>query len=476
MATKPKMMPHSLEAEQAVLGCLLIDGETAFQIFPVLKGEDFYIDSHSHIYECMRNIYNSNRPIDFVTLTDELENTSSLDTVGGMEYITTLTNIVPTAANFSHYTDIVKRNSILRQLIHSSQKIIENSYNTDDKDEAISFAEKQIFDIAQKEETSNLEQLANSLNEVIEKFDLIAKNKGALRGLPTGFEDFDKITNGLQNSDLILLAARPGVGKTSFAMQIVNNVAMQGKKCAVFSLEMPKVQIAQRSICSVAMVSMEKALKGNLDMEDWKSIWAANKKLSEAGIFVDDSSMNTPVDILSKCRRLKREQGLDLIMIDYLQLMSSGSKKNTDNRQQEISEMTRYLKIAARELNVPIIVLSQLSRAVETRKDHRPVLSDLRESGAIEQDADIVLFIYKADMYNDVVNEDEPGVCELIVAKHRNGSQGTVKLRWVGEYVSFMDYNKKPIKKSENGTSVATPTFDPNELERAYTPPSNDEE
>lgn len=470
MATKPKMMPHSLEAEQAVLGCLLIDGETAFQIFPILNAEDFYIDSHNHIYECMRNIYNSNKPIDFVTLTDELENTSSLDTIGGMEYITTLTNIVPTAANFMHYADIVKRNSVLRQLIHSSQKIIENAYGAEDKDEAISFAEKQIFDIAQKEETSSLEILANSLNEVIEKFDQIAKNQGALRGIPTGFEDFDKITNGLQNSDLILLAARPGVGKTSFAMQIVNNVAMQGKKCAVFSLEMPKVQIAQRSLCSVAMVSMEKALKGNLDMEDWKALWTANKKLAEAGIYVDDSSMNTPMDILSKCRRLKREHGLDLIMIDYLQLMT-GSKKNADNRQQEISEMTRYLKIAARELNVPIIVLSQLSRAVETRKDHRPVLSDLRESGAIEQDADIVLFIYKADMYNDVVNEDEPGVCELIVAKHRNGSQGTVKLRWVGEYVSFIDYNKKPVKKSSSGTSVAGPSFDPNELEKMYTPP-----
>ena len=471
MATKPKIMPHSLEAEQAVLGCLLIDGETAFQIFPVLKAEDFYIDSHGHIFECMRNVYNSNKPIDFITLTDELENNSSLDSVGGLEYITSLTNIVPTAANFAHYVEIVKRNSILRQLIHSSQKIIEYSYDSQNKDEAISYAEKQIFDIAQNEETSNLEQLSNSLNQVIEKFDLIAKNKGALKGLATGFEDFDKITNGLQNSDLILLAARPGVGKTSFAMQIVNNVAMQGKKCAVFSLEMPKIQIAQRSICSVAMVSMEKALKGNLNMEDWKSLWAANKKLSGAGIFVDDSSMNTPVDILSKCRRLKREQGLDLVMIDYLQLMSSGSKKNIDNRQQEISEMTRYLKIAARELDVPIIVLSQLSRAVETRKDHRPVLSDLRESGAIEQDADIVLFIYKADMYNDVVNEDEPGVCELIVAKHRNGSQGTVKLRWVGEYVSFINYNQRPTRKFESETNVSTPTFDPNELEKMYSPP-----
>lgn len=262
--------------------------------------------------------------------------------------------------------------------------------------------------------------------------------------MATGFKDLDRLTNGLQNSDLILLAARPGVGKTSFAMNVVTNIAItQKKRCAIFSLEMPKTQLAQRALCSVACVSMAKALKGELSVDEWKAIWAANKKLVEAGLYIDDSSMNTPIDILSKCRRLKREGGLDLVMIDYLQLMNSGGKVK-DNRQQEISEITRYLKIAARELDVPIIVLSQLSRAVETRKDHRPVLSDLRESGSIEQDADIVMFIYKAEMYNDVPNEDEPGVCELNIAKHRNGSLDTIKLRWFGEYTTFTDIDFKP--------------------------------
>ncbi|MGI5842509.1 MAG: DnaB-like helicase C-terminal domain-containing protein, partial [Christensenellales bacterium] len=246
--------------------------------------------------------------------------------------------------------------------------------------------------------------------------------------------------------------ARPGVGKTSLAMNMVINAAVNEKKrCAIFSLEMPDTQLAQRAVCSLANVSMGKALKGELNMEEWKAIWAANKRLNESGLYIDDSSMNTPIDILSKCRRLKREGGLDLVMIDYLQLMNSGGKAK-DNRQQEISEITRYLKIAARELNVPVIVLSQLSRAVETRKgDHRPVLSDLRESGSIEQDADIVMFIYKPDMYNDVVNEDGPGVCELIIAKHRNGSLENIKLRWIGETTTFKDYDYhvKAIKPQE---------------------------
>lgn len=313
----------------------------------------------------------------------------------------------------------------------------------------MSLAEKLIFDIAQNEDRTSLEHISPALKEVIEKFDKIAKDGSVLRGIPTGFKDLDRVTNGLQNSDLILLAARPGVGKTSLAMNVVINAAVNEKKrCAIFSLEMPKTQIAQRAVCSVASVSMGRALKGKLSVNEWKAIWAANAKLNESGLYIDDSSMNTPIDILSKCRRLKREGGLDLVMIDYLQLMNSGGKAK-DNRQQEISEITRYLKIAARELDVPIILLSQLSRAVETRKgDHRPVLSDLRESGSIEQDADIVMFIYKPEMYNDVVNEEEPGICELMIAKHRNGALDTIKLRWIGEYTTFKDIDFRESKKA----------------------------
>ena len=441
-----RMMPHSTEAEQAVLGCLLIDENLPLQIMSVLKDEDFYLESHSQIFSAMSNLYNTNRPVDFVTLSDELDKSGILESVGGIEYITMLTNVVPSSANYGHYVEIVKRDSVLRKLIGSGQKIIETAFESEDKTEALGTAEKLIFEISQNEDRSSLEHIGDALKSVIDKFDKIAKDNNVLRGIPTGFKDLDRVTNGLQNSDLILLAARPGVGKTSFAMNIVTNAAInQGKKCAIFSLEMPNTQLAQRALCSIASVSMGKALKGDLNVEEWKALWAANKKLNDSGLYIDDSSMNTPIDILSKCRRLKREHGLDLVMIDYLQLMNSGGKAK-DNRQQEISEITRYLKIAARELNVPIILLSQLSRAVETRKDHRPVLSDLRESGSIEQDADIVMFIYKADMYNDVVNEDEPGVCELNIAKHRNGSLETIKLRWLGEYTTFVDFDKKVTK------------------------------
>lgn len=443
-----KTMPHSIEAEQSVLGAILIDNEVPITIMSLLNGDDFYSPSNKIIFNKMSELYRENKPIDFVTLTDLLEKTGELESVGGIDYITMLTNAVPSAANYKYYVDIVKRDSLLRGLILSGQKIVENAYNSTNGEDALKFAEKQVFDISEKQDFSSLEHIDGAIKEVIEKFNKIAKDPSTLQGLKTGFDDLDYLTNGLQKSDLILLAARPGVGKTSLAMNIINHAAIEGKKnCAIFSLEMPRIQIAQRSICSIAGISMEKALKGKLSVEEWAAAIKASKKLSEANIFIDDSSVSKPVDILSKCRRLKRERGLDLVMVDYLQLMNSDNNK-FDSKQLEVAEITRTLKIAARELNVPIILLSQLSRAVETRKgDHRPVLSDLRDSGAIEQDADIVMFIYKADMYNDVVSEDEPGVAEVIIAKHRNGALGNVKLRWDGATTSFLNmksYRPKP--------------------------------
>ncbi|MBQ9786295.1 MAG: replicative DNA helicase, partial [Clostridia bacterium] len=398
-----KIMQHNTDAEQAVLGACLIDAEVAINVMNSLRHDDFYLEAHQDIFGAMYVVYSKNQPIDYITLTDELDAEGILQSVGGLEYITTLTNVIPSAANANVYIDIVKRDSILRRIIKASQNIIEKTYDATTKEQAIDFAEQAIFEIGKSQEQSSLVHVGGALNEVIKKFDNLSKNKDGIKGIPTGFKDFDAVTNGLQNSDLILLAARPGVGKTSFAMNVVTHAAVkEKKKCAIFSLEMPITQIAQRSLCSVASVSMAKALKGDLSIDEWKSIWVANKQLNEAGIYIDDSSMNTPMSILGKCRRLQRESGLDLVMIDYLQLMSSG-KDRVESRQNEVSEMTRYLKIAARELNVPIIVLSQLSRAVEQRKgDHKPQLSDLRESGSIEQDADIVLFIYKPDMYNDV--------------------------------------------------------------------------
>ena len=448
---KAKIMPYSIEAEQSVLGACLIDDDASNSIMNTLTKDDFYLETHQEIYNAMYNIFKKNQPIDYVTLTDELDNANLLQAVGGLEYITNLTNVLPSAANFKVYVEIVKRDSVLRKIISSSQKIIEKAYDSSDKDDALNYAEQLIFEIGKDEETSSLVHIGGALSDVIKKFDNLSKNKDGIKGIATGFKDFDAVTNGLQNSDLILLAARPGVGKTSFAMNIVTNAAIkENKKCAIFSLEMPRTQIAQRAICSVASVSMAKALKGDLSVEEWKSLWTANKKLTESGIYIDDSSMNTPMSILSKCRKLKRESGLDLVMIDYLQLMSSGNKK-VESRQNEVSEMTRFLKIAARELNVPVIVLSQLSRAVEQRKgDHKPQLSDLRESGSIEQDADIVLFIYKPEMYNDVQNEDEPGICTLSIAKHRNGELKDIKLRWIGEYTTFVDKDKRPAFKPQD--------------------------
>ncbi len=278
-----------------------------------------------------------------------------------------------------------------------------------------------------------------------------------MRGLSTGLYGLDKITNGLQKSDLILIAGRPGSGKTSLAMNIVNYAAINGKaNVAVFSLEMPRVQLAQRALCSVAYVDMERALKGELSVNEWKALWGANEKLSKANIFVDDSSLNTPVEILSKCRRLKAEHGLDLIMVDYLQLMNAGGKAK-DNRQQEISEISRSLKIVAKELNVPVIVLSQLSRAVESRSDHRPQLSDLRESGAIEQDADIVIFVYREDMYNSDPNAPRNDIAKIIIAKHRNGPLGDVAVKWIGSITTFVNLERDANAQSLENLEPPTP-------------------
>lgn len=447
MAKDYKIMPHNIEAEQAVLGCILIDGQMQADILGELRVEDFYSEAHQSIFETMCKIYQKSIPVDFVTLSDHLDKAKILDKVGGLGYITTLTNVVPSAVNYSYYCDIVKSDSVKRKLIGSGQRIIQDAYDSEDKEKSLQFAEKEIFDIAEKQGRSALEHVGapqGAIKRVIDKFDSIAKDPSSLKGIPTGFHDFDKITNGLQNSDLILLAARPGVGKTSFSMNILVNAAVEhGKKCAVFSLEMSRDQLMQRAICSLAKVSMAKALNGTMDAEEWKRIWTATKKLEASGLYVDDSSLTTPADVLSKCRRLKVKDNIDLIMIDYIQLMSSGSNKKDQNRQNEVAEISRNLKIVAKELNVPIIALSQLSRGVESRQDHRPMLSDLRDSGSIEQDADIVLFLYNPEKYNDAPQNDEPGTIELIIAKHRNGGTGTVKLRWIGEYTTFVNLGDK---------------------------------
>ncbi len=442
-----KIMPNNLDAEQATLGCLLIDSMCQTEIMSILKSEDFYTDSHKNIFTAMYRIFQKNTPIDFVTLTEELEREGKIDAIGGIDYINFLSNVVPSAANFKFYVDIVKSNSVRRMLIKSGQDIIEKAYSDDDKEGVLAFAEASVYGVSEKEDISQLEHVGKpngAIKAVIDKFDKVSKDPNSLRGLSTGYRDIDAITNGLQNSDLILLAARPSVGKTSFAMNLVTNIAVkEGKSCAVFSLEMSREQLTQRALCSLAKVPMQNALTGKMTNDEWKRIWTATKQLENSKIYVDDSSLTTPATLLSKCRRLKAKEGkLDLIMIDYLQLMTADNKKK-ENRQSEISEISRNLKVAAKELNVPIIVLSQLSRDIEKREGHRPQLSDLRDSGAIEQDADIVMFLHNPEKYNDTPTEDEPGVVELIFAKHRNGQVGSVKLRWIGEYTTFVGMEEK---------------------------------
>ncbi len=442
-----KVLPNSLEAEQALLGCILLDNETQMEILSKIEVNDFYSEAHKNIYDCMLKIYMKSVPVDFVTTINQLEVEKKLESVGGIDYITYLTNVVPSAANFQHYLNIVKDTAVRRHLILESQNIINNAFESQDANSAMQFAEKKIFDLSQKDTASDLELVGKpggTLTNVLNQISELAENKGKLRGIPTGYKEFDAITSGLQNSDLILLAARPGVGKTSFAMNLAVNAAInQGKKVAIFSLEMSREQLMQRALASLAKVNLSHVLRGTMDSDEWKRIWTAEKKLAQSSIFVDSSSLVTPFDILSKCQKLKLTEGLDMIVIDYLQLMTMG-RSSRESRTQEVSDLTRTLKIAAKELNVPILLLSQLSRAVEVREDHRPVLSDLRESGAIEQDADIVLFIYNPEKYNDVtVSEEDAGTVYLLISKHRNGSTGEVKLRWVGEYTTFLNHDEK---------------------------------
>lgn len=465
---KARMMPHNIEAEQAVLGCNLIDNDIAVNVLSKLKTEDFYTSAHQAIYEAMINIFSKNSPIDYVTVMDELEKNGGLEAVGGIEYLVSLTNIVPSAANYNHYVEIVKKDSLHRKLIKASEEIVQKSY--DGGEDVLNFAEQTIFNIAQKEESSSLVQVAGPVANVIQKLDDIARNKGEINGIPTGFKCLDSLTNGLHAGELIIIAARPGVGKTSFAMNIINHAAVEcGKVCAVFSLEMPNEQIAQRSMFSISGVDMSKGLKGNLNKDEYKAIWAAGKKLSDAKLFIDDTSSVTPVEIIGKCRRLKREVGLDLIMIDYLQLMNGMGKYKDSSRQLEITELTRNLKIAAKELGVPILLLSQLSRASEGRKDHKPILSDLRESGSIEQDADIVMFLHNPEKYNDiVVSPEDTGKVDLIVAKHRNGSTADLQLRWIGENTTFKDIDykpekKEPVREAQNAQPASTELAETND-------------
>lgn len=457
-------MPHSLESEQALLGCLLLEPRIQFEIVSTIKEDDFYVESHKYIFSAMANLVAQNQAVDLVTLTDALEKSGTLAQAGGVEYIAELTSVMPSSANYQHYYDIVIRDSTMRKLIRGSADIIDKCMGNTSKTDALDFAEKTVFDISKTSDTSELTKISNIVPVVMNKLDELTKNKNSAKGIRTKFRGIDNLLNGLHGSDLMILAARPAVGKTSFAMNIVENVALQGRSCAVFSLEMSKEQLTQRMMCSVAGVSMSNAMKGTMSQSEWLKIAKAKEMLSNAKIYIDDSALIKPQEVLSKCRRLKAKGGLDLVMIDYIQLMNSASNKKNDNRQQEISEISRSLKILAKELNVPVLALSQLSRAVETRKG-RPQLSDLRESGAIEQDADIVMFIHRPDKAateKDIAEgKVQKNVAEILVEKHRNGPTGLVKLYFKEECTKFLNLNEETgepdddNKETKAGVSVA---------------------
>ncbi len=453
-------LPHSLEAEQALLGCLLLDTKIQVEASASITEEDFFAESHKYIFEGMRELIMQNKPVDLVTLSDVLEKKGTLELAGGIAYITELSFVLPSSANYQRYIDIVKRNSMLRKLIKGSAEIIEDCRSSMDSNRSLANAEKIIFEVSNVADTSEMVKINAVLPEVMNKFDELSKDKSKLAGIKTHFRDLDFKLNGLHGSDLIILAARPAVGKTSFAMNIVENVALDGYTCAVFSLEMGKEQLVQRMLCSVAGVSMSNATRGVMNHVEWMRIAQAKKKLSKANIFIDDSSLIKPSEILSKCRRIKRKHGLDLVMIDYIQLMQP-EKKNSDNRQTEVSDISRMLKIMAKELGVPVIALSQLSRSSEKEK-RRPQMSDLRESGAIEQDADIVLFIHRPEKSASEKEKAEgkikEGVAEIIIEKHRNGETGTIELFFKKECTKFVNYNSATgeIEKEEDEFSGNT--------------------
>ena len=435
-----RVPPQNIDAEQAVLGAMLIKKEAIAEVSQILRPEDFYRDAHKIVYEAMLTLFNKNEPADIVTVSDYLNNENLMEKVGGVTFITALANTVPTAANVTYHAKIVREKSDLRHLINTATDIAGMAYeSSDDVADVIDKSEKMIMEVANRQNVSAFTPMRDIVMETFDKINVLYESKGGLTGIPCGFTDLDKLTSGLQASDLILVAARPSMGKTAFTLNIGAHVALkEHKNVAFFSLEMSKQQLVQRMLCSEGGIDSQKLRKGELDKTDWSKLVNVANKVAEAPLYIDDTAGITVMELRSKARRLKAEKGLDLIIIDYLQLMQGRTGKGaTDNRQQEISEISRSLKAVARELNVPVIALSQLSRSVESRQIKRPMLSDLRESGSLEQDADIVMFLYREDYYDpETVNKN---ITEVIVAKHRNGPVDSVQLFFQKEYTKFRD-------------------------------------
>ena len=432
-----RIPPHNEEAERSVLGAVMLNKDVLSEVLEEVTADDFYNESHREIFRAIWELYKNNVAVDMLTVCEELKKRKSLDMAGGRAYIATLTAEVPSTANAVEYAKIVAEKATLRQMIKTSEDITEKGYDAKmAAGEILDYAESGIFKIAQKRQKNDYAKIQDVLLNNIKIIDAASQNKDKIVGIPTGFKDIDEKTSGLQRSDLIIVAARPAMGKTAFALNIAQQSAVKaGSSVIIFSLEMSKEQLGQRLLAMQARVEMQKLKQGDLDRKDWDRITMALDELNNTKIVIDDTPGISIMEMRNKCRRLKAEQGLDLVVIDYLQLMSMQGK--SDNRQQEISTISRNLKLLAREMDCPVIVLSQLSRAPEQRQDHRPILSDLRESGSIEQDADIVIFLYRDDYYNE--NTDKPGVCEVNIAKHRSGPTDKVELTWVSRYTKFSD-------------------------------------
>lgn len=435
-----RLPPQNIEAEKSVLGALMLDKDAMIKIADQLSGQDFYVDKHQAIYQAMQELYEAREPIDMLTLTDKLEGKERLKEIGGSSYLTSLVNAVPSAANILHYAKIVRGKATLRRLIQIGQRITEDGYREDDDiEKTLDKSEQRLFAVSQKYLKQNFIPIQDILTETFDRIDELHKDKGKLRGVPSGFKDLDNLLAGLQQSDLVVLAARPSMGKTSLALDIARQVAVQSKvPIGVFSLEMSKEQLVDRLLCAQANVDLWRMRTGKVSEDEFPRIGEAMGVLAEAPIFIDDSATCNIMEIRTKARRLQIEHKVGLLIIDYLQLMEG---RTTENRVQEVSEISRNLKAIARELNIPVLALSQLSRAVESRTPAIPQLSDLRESGSIEQDADVVMFIYREEMYKR--ETDRAHIADIFIKKHRNGPTGQIELYFDENRASFRNLDRQ---------------------------------
>jgi replicative DNA helicase len=434
--------PQNIEAEQAVLGAVFLEPSSLTTASEILIPEDFYRATHQRIFSVMLTLSEKGEPVDLVTVTSELADLKLLEEIGGVSYLSDLANSVPTAANIEYYAKIVEEKSILRRLIRTATSIVTDGYARDDEvDVLLNEAEKGILDVSRRKNSGAFQNIKDVLVDAYDNIELLHNRVGDITGISTGFNELDRMTAGFQRNDLIIVAARPSVGKTAFALNIAQNVATKtDENVAIFSLEMGAQQLVMRMLCAEGNINAQNLRTGQLTSEDWGKLTMAMGSLSNAGIYIDDTPGVKINEIQSKCRRLKQENGLSMILIDYLQLIQ-GNGRAGENRQQEVSEISRSLKALARELEVPVIALSQLSRGVESRQDKRPMMSDIRESGSIEQDADIVAFLYRDDYYDK--ESENKNIIEIIIAKQRNGPTGTVELAFVKEYNKFVNLEKR---------------------------------